>query len=463
MRVPMGRALLLAAAVLLAPTSGTQVLRGVAGPARCAAPRLSAPAYTGGLVELDESSFADALADFEGLAVVKFYAPWCRSCRGIAPTYQRLVNQVGDVHGPDDVRFYAVRPTRSTHPLPPALTLPPTILYPRLLHPLSRPTQVNFKDHKQLGLRERVFALPAIHFYTRSLGRINRFTVSPATVSKRMKQELDMYLGESGHLNFLKQLAPNAENPVSPLVRFSGLVGLLQALVNVDDYLDSADQKDGDYINAALDADGRRLDELESLFSWIDTNGDGVIDASELAAVAAAVGALAPGVEESELDAAATEAIAGEFYTTLLEHAAVSIQGRLDSEAEADEEGEEAEAAAPSAKDEARPTLDFRSFVKLMTSREVSTFRKPDSELRTAFEAIDANSDGSISRDELTNAMETVVQNLPDPTEQAAGMDWAKEVAVAFDALDRDKSGSLDYEEFVAVLSGAAYTYDDES
>ena len=58
--------------------------------------------------------------------------------------------------------------------------------------------------------------------------------------------------------------------------------------------------------------------------------------------------------------------------------------------------------------------------------------------------------------------MEAVVQNMPNTDAQAAGRDWADEVAVAFDALDRDKSGKIDYEEFVAVLSGAAYTFDDE-
>jgi hypothetical protein len=32
--------------------------------------------------------------------------------------------------------------------------------------------------------------------------------------------------------------------------------------------------------------------------------------------------------------------------------------------------------------------------------------------------------------------------------------EWAEQTATAFDVLDRDKSGTVDYEEFVAILSG---------
>ena len=71
---------------------------------------------------------------------------------------------------------------------------------------------------------------------------------------------------------------------------------------------------------------------------------------------------------------------------------------------------------------------------------------------------MDVNGDGVVSREEVLGAMDSVVRYLPDPDE-SAGRDWAQEVLVAFDVIDRDQSGTIDYEEFVAVLSGAAYTY----
>ena len=43
----------------------------------------------------------------------------------------------------------------------------------------------------------------------------------------------------------------------------------------------------------------------------------------------------------------------------------------------------------------------------------------------------------------------------PDALPGLAGSDLTAEAASAFDALDRDGSGTLDYEEFVAMLSGS--------
>ena len=110
------------------------------------------------------------------------------------------------------------------------------------------------------------------------------------------------------------------------------------------------------------------------------------------------------------------------------------------------------------------PRLDYGAFVKLMSSREVGEFKSPDQELRAVFSSMDANGDGVISRDEVLQAMESVLLNLPDKAQNSeeARERWTQEVLLAFDASDRNKSGSLDYAEFVAVLSGAAYTYDAE-
>eukprot|EP00966_Prymnesium_polylepis_P178875 4141747-Prymnesium_polylepis.1 len=79
-----------------------------------------------------------------------------------------------------------------------------------------------------------------------------------------------------------------------------------------------------------------------------------------------------------------------------------------------------------------------------MTSKAVHDFDKPDSELLPAFEAMDADGDGVLTREEVLSAME----RLPGDTRARAQFDQF------FDALDVDKSGTLDYEEFVAVMSG---------
>ena len=371
----------------------------------------AAPTYSAGkIIELDEANFAAAIDDFDGLAVVEFYAPWCRTCRNVAPRLASTVAKISSEQNTEDVRFF----------------------------------KVNFKANKNLCLRERVFALPAVHFYTSSLGRINRFLLTPTSVAKRMESELDRYLGESGHLAFLKTLETRQSegSPLSPLFQYSSLVGLLQALANAEKYLTAAETADSEFLNKALDKDKRRLEQLRSLFDVVDSNGDGVIDADELAAVAAAVGPLAAAGGD---EAAPLLLNGAEFYGTLLERAVDSIAAHSGNE-ERNWLGRTSSSA-----------LTFGAFVKLMESREVSEFRATGDEMRAAFESMDANGDGVITRDEMLAAIDAVVQNLPTPD----GNDWAKEVEVAFDAMDRNKSGSLDYEEFVAVLSGAAYTYGD--
>ena len=65
--------------------------------------------------------------------------------------------------------------------------------------------------------------------------------------------------------------------------------------------------------------------------------------------------------------------------------------------------------------------------------------------------------DGVISRDEMLRAMECVGRNLPAGRSRDEES-LARKAAVAFDALDVDKLGTLDYEEFVAVLSGLRHT-----
>lgn len=45
------------------------------------------------LVRLDESNFESSIADFEGIAVVDFYADWCRPCHALAPHIEKLARE----------------------------------------------------------------------------------------------------------------------------------------------------------------------------------------------------------------------------------------------------------------------------------------------------------------------------------------------------------------------------------
>ena len=88
---------------------------------------------------LDEHNFRAAIDEFEGLIFVKFFALWCRTCCAISPIYAKVATKYENA---TDVNF----------------------------------REVNFKEAKELCLSERVFQLPAIHFY----GRVNRFTLGSA-------------------------------------------------------------------------------------------------------------------------------------------------------------------------------------------------------------------------------------------------------------------------------------------
>jgi len=356
------------------------------------------------LVDLDESNFASEIQSFDGLTVVEFYAPWCRTCRAVAPTFERLVARMSAEEKYDSVRFF----------------------------------KVNFKANKQLSLRERVFALPAVHFYTPTLGRINRFTLSTATAAKKLRSEVDRYAGDSGHLALLKDLQTKP-NALSALVKFNLLAAFVQALVNADTYLEKADNEDGEYLADVMSGDNRRIEQLEQLFSWIDANGDGYIDSGELSAVALAVG-MGSGGLGGEGEGKDSDVLT--FYTALLEAASASVASRAEDGMEEADDATEDEAP--------RPALSFASFVRLMTSKAVTEWKTPETELQPAFRALDENNDGVITKEEMLRAMEVVGKNLPGEVAD----EWAQEAAVAFDALDRDKSGTLDYEEFVAVMSG---------
>ena len=295
--------------------------------------------------------------------------------------------------------------------------------------------RVNFKENKKLALRERVFALPTVHFYTSSIGRINSFTISaktPAGVGKQLAHEVDRYLGASGHLDFLKSLKGAGAHPAAALDTYKSLVAVVSALKNAPELLAEAASKDAAAVDAkreVLDSEPGRVADLGALFEWIDANGDGVVDADELAAVAAAVAPMTgeAGCEEDFV------------WRGLLDQAIAALT---------DGGGGGSGPPPPT-------TLDKEAFVRLMTTKQILELTTPKAEVLPSFAALDKNDDGVISREEFLEGMERVCTYLPKLVGDVSSCrEWSSEMAVAFEALDRNKSGSLDYEEVVAMLSG---------
>ena len=83
---------------------------------------------------------------------------------------------------------------------------------------------------------------------------------------------------------------------------------------------------------------------------------------------------------------------------------------------------------------------------------------KPRALRRYPHQALDADGSGSISRDEMLLAMRRIaelgVEGVVDLPPSAGGCaDPGVASEEVFELLDVDKSGSLDYEEFVALMS----------
>jgi len=327
--------------------------------------------------ELDGRSWKQTMDEFDGLTVVKFYAPWCRTCRMVGPQYQRVASDHAYAKLSSRVRFF----------------------------------EVNFKKETPLCLRERVFALPMVHFYTRDLGRVNAFTLPAKGAKELLRDELDRYVGESDHLGLLQSLHTTA---INPMVQYVDLVSVIEGLSKSPTYA-SAAVSASDAAKTAVSTP-ERVRELKDLFALLDVNDDGVLDRDEIGKIAAALGG---GVSQA---------------TTLLQR--IGSDGGDDTQS----------LTFP---------LTREAFIAVMTNKAATEFNRPQEELLPAFQALDIDGDGAITREEMRVAME----RLSSQDHFAAGADLAEVAMAAFDALDVDKSNSLDYEEFVAMLSGTHSDY----
>ena len=118
--------------------------------------RVPPPFMASSVTVLNSENWEEELASCEGLAVVKFWAPWCRTCKAINPIFERIVFQTLDQQ-PHRVRFF----------------------------------QVSFKECPSLCYAQRIVALPTVHFYLGDIGRVSRLVVNAKNAQKNIKLELE--------------------------------------------------------------------------------------------------------------------------------------------------------------------------------------------------------------------------------------------------------------------------------
>ena len=210
----------------------------------------------GSVAQLDASNFASSLAAVERVGVVKFFSPQCPACRRLAPVYEAAAKRFS---GQAD--FF----------------------------------EVNYKQAQQVCREERVLLLPMVHLYVPRAGCVDRFVLSYKR-RKRLEEKLDGLLaGEGERLDRLRELDPAA---LAPLVRLKELLGAVQAVRRAPELLRGA-AGDG-WVTE------QQTEEMQSVFRALDRNGDGVLDAEELAAACEALGM--PFSSEEELRRVVTAA-----------------------------------------------------------------------------------------------------------------------------------------------------------
>ena len=394
-----------------ATASAHVVAQQAASPA-CA--RAAAPRMTGSVTKLTADNFYEELAACEGLAVVKFWAPWCRTCKALAPKYDSVVFQHLDE---PRVRFF----------------------------------ECNFKEAGALCLSQKIMALPTIHFYMPEIGRVNRVSVDAKTATRKISAELDRFLGEDGQLDTLQNLQRGGREA---LVRYTDVMRMLQALAAKRGEPPSAEE-DKAFASRfeALANDEYWLRDLERLFNWLDADSSGDLSATEIQAavnVLCAQSKRSPPGSDADADVeGSADGDEGDDTPSLAQMSPCELDapaiGQLIAAAQAKAEAPEG----------AEAVLDFGAFVRLMTSQAVAELSTPAGQglLQQAFEALDTNGDGTVSLDEMLKAVGDVCLLLPAEEQQRACVD-ASLVEEAFDAFDADESGAIDYEEFVAMVSG---------
>jgi len=277
--------------------------------------------------------------------------------------------------------------------------------------------QANFKTETKLCYNEKVFNFPTVHFYLPGIGRVSRAVLTASNTDETMKGTLNRLLqGRSAFEEVTSQA-------LSPVVQYVELVGALKSLADLAAPPADSESVEGEGFGNGLSPkkeslrlrkmvkyDERRLAELEQLFLSLDADADGELRLSELEAAA---GALQP----PRADGA----------SSLFE---LPVDASL--------------------------SVDRSTFVALMVDKAVADFAAGEKALLPAFEALDADGDGTVTQEQLLE----VIDNFCGAQPQADGCDIEQgprnlQLARAFEAF-ADGEQLLDYERFVSMVSGRA-------
>ena len=369
------------------------------------------------VTEVTEESWSDAINSVENLAVVEFYAPWCRTCRVVTPKYEQLAKKLAAADVKAD--FF----------------------------------KVDFKANKDLCYKERVFALPTFHFYVPEIGRVNRFTATAGQLSGRLTGQLARFVDdpEEGGPSTLDRLKQVQRAVVEPVVMYKDMVGVLEGLASPAPE-ELLEKKTG--VARALQSPAR-LERLEALFNRLDRDGNGMLD---LGALETRTLTLTASLSLS-LSLALSLSLSLSLSLTLtlgeLAEAVAALSSEAGTEAEAREGGvtQLLERIATDAGGADAVAIDKETFVGSVTSREVAQFGTPSDEFQAAFGGMDKDGDGTISKEELVGSVTRFCSLMSASCDEEDEDEFPQRLAEAFDAFDTDQSGELDYEEFVMMVS----------
>ena len=403
------------------------------------------------MTDLTAEKWDDELSAVEGLAVVKFWAPWCRTCKAIGPRYEQVAFQHQDE---PQVRFYQVN-----------VRLPYFNGFkPFLCPPSADPAHEcapQFKEHGPLCLSQRVMCLPTIHFYMPGIGRVSRCVVDARTVNTKITDELKRFL-DGGKLKTLQKLQRGGRESI---VRYTDVMGVLTALAAGRDVPSAEEDKVSAARYRALASDDAYMRDLERLFNWLDRDKNGELDADEVQAAISVLsarlagGSAADGAGVGDASASAAASSAGASSAGASSAAASAALFAELSDVRGGDLLARAALATPTAStlqdSERGPNLDFAGFVRLMTSQAVAEIASAEGQdrLAQAFKTMDTDGNGEISLEEMLSAVNDVCTLLPAGGNQLACGEPSL-VMEAFEAFDEDASGAIDYEEFVAMVSG---------
>merc|ERR1740139_380236 len=289
----------------------------------------------------------------------------------------------------------------------------------------------NCKAETELCYNERVFSFPTVHFYLPGIGRVGRCVLTAKEAEPRLRGGLARFLGGSeGAPRQLLLLQELRTEVLRPIVRYKDLVGALSGLADAQSLSAAPPNKAMAGLRDAVEQDEERVAQLESLFALLDRDSDGRLSAAELEA---SVAALSPPttMEAGEAGADASGGGGERNLPTPLADLLERLRGK-----------EQLEAAQ----------VDLATFVRIMITKAVADYTAPDKELLPAFEALDRDGSGTISREEMLSTIESFCLALPDA--DGCDVDPRAVLPPAFDAFANDEQ-LLDYERFVELVSSS--------